>query len=145
MRIVAPLAMYLVVIGLCIASILIAPSCSSVNCKDPANASNATCVTGKILADCTGASIQSAVTTYGPAIEDAIRNHDDAALELDAIRWGGCVVSEVFSKFVFSKMAMPAGSGSSSTVTPADARERFDRLRAKMWPTTTFKTDGGSL
>lgn len=128
-------------------------SCGGVNCKDPAHASDAVCVAQRVVADCTGVDIQGSITQWGPAILDAIGKArkpdgsiDASSLETVALQYGGCAVSEVFSKLIFSKLAVAgSGAGAPPAIDPATAKTTYESLRAKMWPSATFKTSGGTL
>jgi|SRR5271154_149685 len=155
-----PILLYTFITGICVALAAV-PSCSSVNCADPNNARNATCIAEQALTDCTGLDVTSvtapASTTVRGHIEGA-RALDgtinwssiETQLENDVIKFGGCVLANVFSDLIYGVPTSGSGSavagpGSAAPLPTAGAQAEFTRLRAKIFPGRTFKTAGGVL
>lgn len=151
---IRPLLVFLAIF----ASIVTAFACSGVDCKDPKNAANAGCIIGSAAVECTGGDVTGAIAKYGPTVRDIVQNGTKpdgsidygtigGKLEQAVIDYGWCVVSDVFSHYVFNKkVAVGSGSGSSAPEpTPAAARDAFDQLRKKLAPGKSFKTAAGTL
>lgn len=149
------------VIGLSVATPILLSSCGSgVDCKDPANASSASCVATGILEDCTASDISGAIAKYGPVVENEIanapRNADGTidwssiagTLETQIAEAGFCAISEIFSKYLLpGPPAAGSGSGLMAKLPPptADVRAEFEKLRAIHAPGKKIKTSRGVI
>ena len=140
------LLLFLSVIGLSIATPTLLSSCGSgVDCKDPANASSASCVATDVLEDCTASDLSGAISKYGPVVENEIanapRNADGSidwgsisgALETQIAEAGFCAISEIFSRYLLapSPSLVTVGSSSKPAPQPADVRAEYEKLRAE--------------
>jgi hypothetical protein len=167
--ILGPLALYAFTFGLCVALIGIPSSCSSVNCKDPANATSSACTVHNAEVDCAGGDIAGAIALFAPKIEAIITNGITAdgsidwtsvgnGLEAAVVSYGWCAVSEVFASYMTptpptASVAAAAGSGGGSETkpktrarpSPESAKATFNHLREKLRPGTTFRTSKGTL
>lgn len=144
------LFLFIAVISLCIATPTLLSSCGGVDCKDPANASSASCVATNVVEDCTASDLSSAITKYGPPIANAIATQDFSALESLVAQAGFCVVSEIFSKYLLggnATVAAGSGSGSAGSAGPskADIAAEYEKLRAEHAPGKKVKTSRGVL
>jgi hypothetical protein len=150
-----PIRSIVVFLSIFASCVIVASSCSGVDCKDPANAASASCTAQRVLEDCTASTWTDAILKYGPQVADIIhgaKHNPDGSVDWSSIdgplvtavgTFGQCVVADVFGKIIFSKSVV-VGSGA-STITPAAARQAFEDLRAKHFPTKSFKTAGGTL
>lgn len=152
------LLLFTAVIGLCIAAPTLLSSCGpAVDCKDPANASSASCVASNVLQDCTATDLSSALAKYGPIVEQEItnapRNPDGSidwtsiagVLETQVAEAGFCVISEIFSKYLLGPQPVAAGSSSKPAPQPADVRAEYEKLRAEHAPGKKVKVSRGVL
>jgi hypothetical protein len=149
--IIRPLALYCTFFICLMAFLGVEFGCTSSTCRDPQHASDPSCVAQRVLLDCTGGNVQAAVDQYGPTVKD-IFDHgkkSDGSIDYDliggdleaaAIKYGGCVVSHVFSQIIFAKSVTATGASQA-----AAAKDAFEKLRAREWPTTKFHTASGDL
>lgn len=151
------LFLFVAVIGFCFA----APGflgCVSDRCKDPANATDPSCIAENVIADCTGSDVESVLTAAEPIILAHIQhgvNPDGtinyAAIESDlvqdVIKFGECAVTDVWTRFFSSSKPMvAAGSGATQPrPTPEAAKASFDKFRATHFTKNKVKTSAGVL
>jgi hypothetical protein len=100
------------VVLIIIAIFALSVSCSGVDCKDPKNASSATCVVENIVVDCTGvSSLPAAVAVVEPIVVNLVETARQAdgsinwpAIEPQlvqiALQYGMCVVSEIWQHII---------------------------------------------
>ena len=145
MKIVAPLLMFFSVFLICI-GLAVVPSChSTVDCKNPANASSASCVTQQAVIDCTTPAAQAFVTEHlndiaqfftaagvdWTAVEQALIN----LVVPDAI----CVLETVVEHYLTVTPTLDAGVGSAGsaavpTIDSVAIRQKAAEISAKRWP-----------
>lgn len=155
MRTIAPVLLYFTTFLLCI-GLAVVPSCGAVtDCKKPENATSAKCSTINGSVECAGSDFEGAVSKFGPVVEDIIHGglKPDGSVDYSSIesklidagyKYGGCVLSYVFSNYIFNKHA-PAPGQPVTAPTPDEAKATFAKLRANLWPGMQFKTPAGVL
>lgn len=120
---------------------------SPLDCADPANASSAECNVINAVIDCAGADASAAVKAE-IATDITTKNWGD--LEILGLKYGGCVVAEVFADYIGGAST---GSGSAAAAvalkpgapTADEAKAQYAALRVKLWPGKKFKTKSGAL
>lgn len=146
------LCLFAAVIGICLW--LPISACVSDRCKDPANATNASCVAENVIADCTGSDVAAVLTNAEPIIAQHIQNGVnpdgsinypaiEADLTQDVIKFGECAVTDVWTKFFSpSKTALAVGG---KRPTPDAAKAAYDKFRTDHMSKHKLKTEGGVL
>jgi len=150
LRKLVPLSAFVFVVALCATTVIALESCGGVDCKDPANAGNATCVAENALVTCAQSEIDQVIAAH-PEIDKTIQSAKNAdgsinwggiagQLESYAITFGACVIAAVIEHYIGN-----VASGSNATVTakPDPARAMFDQIRAKHWPGKKYKLPSG--
>lgn len=154
MRIIAPVLLYAGVAALCI-GLAIVPSCSGSACTGPQNTASPGCTAEDAVVTCAGGSPEGAVVKYGPVvaalIESAPRSPDGSVnylaiwtqLEDVAVKYGGCVIADVFASILAHLTSV--GSGSAVEGSHVGAKEAFEKLRASKLGGKHFKTAHGEI
>ncbi|HVN42410.1 MAG TPA: hypothetical protein VMT50_06465 [Steroidobacteraceae bacterium] len=122
----------------------------AVDCKSPQNAASAECTVLGDLVDCAKALEPAVVTAAKADLEAAIGGADlgalpaavEAQLEDLAVKYGGCVIAQVFAGYIAPGSLVVSGG---VHFTAAAARTEFAVLRNRLWPGRSFKTPGGTL
>lgn len=144
----------LFLLSLCLSLIMIAGCGAAAECTKPENASSAKCTAINTLLQC-GDVVKPDVEASAAKELDALlakaRGADGGMnmsavrpqLEDLAIKYGGCVIATVFSRFTSGKLL--AGENGTTGLAPESAKQEFNLLRAKLWPGRGFQTEGGQL
>jgi hypothetical protein len=142
------------VIALCLFLLAIAGCGAATDCTKPENASSAKCTVINSVLQCTGAVLPAAEASASKDLNDLLakaRGADgtvdlstvETQLEDLGIKYGGCVMADLFSRFTSGKVgASPTGG---PNLAPETAKQEFNLLRARLWPGRAFQTEGGQL
>lgn len=152
MKIIAPLLLFFSMFLLCVALAMV-PSCASVDCKNPANASSIKCVAEQAVVDCTTSAAlgyvaqhESDIAKYfTPASIDwtSVESTLKTLASSDAI----CVLDKVVESYLTANpessidagVVTDGGVAIGGTVTIPAVRQKAIEIKARVYPGKTAK------